>query len=548
MQILKSAFFYFLNIKTQISNFFRIVYYSSKYYHSSIESKKPKQFFFFPNSFLLSSFTNYKDFSLKISSVDPYNFWVKQNTKEEEHNLHGFLWLNVLDRKNEAGVIRKIIEIWITKNKRYNSTTWEETLTSKRVISWILNADIILESSNHFFKEEFLKSIILQTNHLKKCLKFERDEQRLIEILTAISLTGLVFKEYNENLKIGLRGVKKIVDDYFDSDGFPLSRNPYNLLKFLKHFILIKECTKEAQEIIPEFIENILDKNLDCLKTIITPDQKLPLFNGTNEIHLEEFFNYLSRLNIKPKKLKKDVGFLKILKHKKDVIYFDFGPPPPRRFSQYYQSGPLSFEYFYDGEKIITNSGFGKNLNSKNKLYSRLTSAQSTICMNETSVVKFQKKKFVSDDTNFIIDEKFKVMNQNFFDNEEELKIEASHNAYLKKYNCWVKREIILNKKTDSLNGVDEIKRENHLNKVSYAIRFHLYPGINVVKTIGGESALIQINKNKSLIFLAKGQELNIEKSVFFGRNKMLNSFCINIMSTLETNYKKIYWEIKKNI
>ena len=169
MQILKSVFFYFLNIKTQISNFLRTIYYSSKYYHSSIESKKPKQFFFFPNSFLLSSFTNYKDFSLKISSVDPYNFWVKQNTKKEEENLHGFLWLNVLDRKNEAGVIRKIIEIWIAKNKRYNSTTWEETLTSKRIISWILNADIILESSNHFFKEEFLKSIILQVNHLKKC-------------------------------------------------------------------------------------------------------------------------------------------------------------------------------------------------------------------------------------------------------------------------------------------------------------------------------------------------------------------------------------------
>ena len=103
---------------------------------------------------------------------------------------------------------------------------------------------------------------------------------------------------------------------------------------------------------------------------------------------MEEFFNYLSRLNIKPKKFKKDVGFLKILKHKKDIIYFDFGPPPPSRFSQYYQSGPLSFEYFYDGEKIITNSGFGKDLNSKNKLYSRLTSAQSTICINETSVVK----------------------------------------------------------------------------------------------------------------------------------------------------------------
>lgn len=548
MQILKSAFSNFLNIKFQITSFLRTIYYSSKYYHSSIESKKPKQFFFFPNSFLLSSFTNYKDFSVKMSDIDPYSFWVKQKTKEEENNLHSFLWLNVLDRKNEAVIIRKIIELWIEKNKRFNNLTWENTLTSKRIISWILNADIILESSNHVFKEEFLNSIIIQVNHLKKCSKFENDESKLIELFSAILISGLVFKEYNENFQFGLKGIKKIIEDYFDGDGFPITRNPYYLLKFLKHFILIKECTKEAQEIIPEYLENILDKNLNCLKTIITPDHKFPLFNGATEINLEEFLNYLSKLNIKSKQIKKDIGSLKILKHKKDIIYFDLGSPPPKRYSQFYQSGPLSFEYYYDGEKIITNSGFGRDLTSKNRLYSRLTSAQSTICMSETSVVRFEKRKLIGENNNFLVDEKFKINEENFVDNEEEQKITASHNAYLKKYDCKVKREIILNKKTNNLIGTDEIKREKYLNKIDYAIRFHIYPGINVVKTISGESALIQINKNKSLIFSAKGQELNIEKSVFFGRNKILNSLCINIASSLETKNKKIYWEIKKNI
>ena len=32
-------------------------------------------------------------------------------------------------------------------------------------------------------------------------------------------------------------------------------------------------------------------------------------------------------------------------------------------------------------------------------------------------------------------------------------------------------------------------------------IRFHLYPGISAIKTIGGDSILIQIKKNKSLVF-----------------------------------------------
>ena len=36
---------------------------------------------------------------------------------------------------------------------------------------------------------------------------------------------------------------------------------------------------------------------------------------------------------------------------------------------------------------------------------------------------------------------------------------------------------------------------------INYSFRFHLYPGLTAVKTMGGDSVLIQISKNKSLIF-----------------------------------------------
>ena len=47
------------------------------------------------------------------------------------------------------------------------------------------------------------------------------------------------------------------------------------------------------------------------------------------------------------------------------MIYLDVGGPPNKSFSKNYQSGPLSFEYFLDGMKIITNCGFGNNISSK---------------------------------------------------------------------------------------------------------------------------------------------------------------------------------------
>ena len=53
-------------------------------------------------------------------------------------------------------------------------------------------------------------------------------------------------------------------------------------------------------------------------------------------------------------------------------------------------AGPLSFEYYLDGMKIITNCGFGSNISSKAELISRFTASQSTLTINDTSITKFE--------------------------------------------------------------------------------------------------------------------------------------------------------------
>ena len=50
-----------------------------------------------------------------------------------------------------------------------------------------------------------------------------------LEILTALILSGIVFKEYEDNFKIGIKELEKFVKSYFDNDGFPLSRNTNDL-------------------------------------------------------------------------------------------------------------------------------------------------------------------------------------------------------------------------------------------------------------------------------------------------------------------------------
>ena len=121
------------------------------------------------------------------------------------------------------------------RNSKYKKKNWESSTLSSRIVSWILNIDIILDNATFDFKRNFLNSIISQANHLKKNIKFEKDYLIKIEIFTALILSGLVFKEYEDNYKLGIKELENNIKDFFDSDGFPLSRNPNDLIFSAKY-------------------------------------------------------------------------------------------------------------------------------------------------------------------------------------------------------------------------------------------------------------------------------------------------------------------------
>ncbi|MDC0472784.1 heparinase II/III family protein [Pelagibacteraceae bacterium] len=545
---LKGAYFYFLAKKINLIKIFKKFYFRTNFYKKTLISTTPENIYFYPNPFLLSSLINHKNFTFNVLDIDVDMFWSNQNSKKEERDLHNFLWLNLINRKNNALVIQKIITVWIYKNSKYKNIIWESSVLSRRIISWILNADIILNKTDNVFKNDFFQSVIIQTNHLKKNIKFENDYSKKIEAICAILLSGLVFKEYEENFNIGIKELKKLIENFFDKDGFPLNRNPSDLIKFSKYFILIKECIKDAQQFVPDFLDEIIEKNLSCIKSIITPSNQIPLFNGSTEVNIEKYLVYLDGLNYKLGKQVYEIGSLKILKNKKNYIFFDAGSPPKKGFSSHYQSGPLSFEYYFEGDKIITNCGFGSNISKKAILLSRLTSAQSTLTLNDCSVVKFERNKTVNSAFGNSIKNSFNVFEVDFLENENEIKTSATHDAYRKDFGVTCKRTIRMNKKDNCIYGCEELIQKREINSLFFNIRFHLNPDVTAVQTIGGKSVLIQARKKKSLIFTAAEQNLTLEKSIFLGGNKIINNLCITISGNLHSSEKKIYWELKKNI
>ncbi len=541
---LKGAYFYIVAIQITFIKFLKKIYFSTNFYNNSLNSRLPVQVYFSPNPFLLSIISPFKKETFKINEINPNDFWLeKKNIKLKEQ--HNFLWLNLIDRKMDGKNIQKIIYLWMLKYSKFKRKIWESSTLSSRIISWILNIDIIINNGTFEFKKNFFQNIIAQCNHLKNNISFEKDYLKRTEILTALILSGLVFKEYEDNFKNSMKDLEKLVKSYFDEDGFPLTRNPNDLIFLTKHLLLCNECIKDAQQYVPEFLESILNKNLSCINFIKTPENKIPLFNGGSESDLNPIERYFKDFKLRKKNI---TGGIFRAKSKNQVFYFDVGGPPGKKFSKNYQSGPLSFEYFIDGTKIITNCGFGNNISNKAELISRLTASQSTLTINDTAITKFERNKLVNRIFGNSIKNTFKTTELNIRDDEKFTGCSIVHNGYERDFNCLHKREIYLDKENNMLSGIDHILKKSDGKPINYVFRFHLDPGLTAVKTISGNSALIQISKNKSLIFTIKDEKLEIEKSIFLGKKKILDNTCITITGNLVNKNKSFNWEIKKKI
>ena len=191
---LKNVYLYFLSIKKIVLKSLKEFFFLTTFYNKSLNSQTPLRLFFQPNPYLLSPLFNHESFIFKISKESVYNFWNKSLSVSEKNSIHNFLWLNLIDRKNEKEIIQKIIKDWIDKFNNYKKDVWSENIIPKRVIAWLSNSDIILNNTKKDFERKFLNCLIRQVNFIKKNLNTNTYQTNKISSISAIILSGLVFK------------------------------------------------------------------------------------------------------------------------------------------------------------------------------------------------------------------------------------------------------------------------------------------------------------------------------------------------------------------
>ena len=549
MQKLKSIKLYFFSILKLFFLSFRNYYFSTNFYNKKLITFFPERIFYNPSTHLSASLTTVSSNFYKINYNSPELLWkTKIKNKQEFENLHSFLWLSKLDRKNNKTITKDIIKSWINNFFDYDANTWDMEITAKRIISWVSNTDLTLEDSDKVYKENFFLCLVKQSNFLLKNINNLFYDSSKIICSSAIILSGIIFKENNLNYKIGIKELEKIVKNYFDENGFPKSRNPEEVFVSIKYLIIIREWCREAQKPIPDFLNEIIQKCGNCYTVLSCSNKQFPLFNGATEINIKDYDIFLKNLKYKFIKKNYEIGDLIKIKKNKFELFMDCGNPPQSSFSKNYQAGCLSFELISNKQKIICNSGYAKYSSPKLNSLSRSTAAHSSLYINDTSSCIFQKNKFINKIYGNSLIEKHRVIKKNYTEDNNFFSIIASHNGYEKRFGYIHTRSMKISKKEDKIFGNDELKKtKNYSKPLNYFIRFHIYPETKIVKTKAGNSILISLSNGEGWLLQCKTNNLTIEKNIFLGnKNKIINNESVSISGSINNEIISINWEIEK--
>ena len=240
----------FLYILKQI----RKIYLNSGIYNTKISKVFDGGFEYIPHLNTFDCIVKVKDRRNRIEDYNIEKIWENNSLSEKDFKkLHSFFWLFTIDLKSSKKITRSVISSWSNFNQNYSFKSWELDTLSKRIIAWIANSNSFYHEGDENFKINFTRILKKQLNHLINEIENTEFVNNKMIGCSAIIIGGLCFKHQFHYLNIGLQLLKKIINTIFDNDGFPKSRNPRQVIFYLKYFVFIRELLRDSNTDIPEY-------------------------------------------------------------------------------------------------------------------------------------------------------------------------------------------------------------------------------------------------------------------------------------------------------
>jgi uncharacterized heparinase superfamily protein len=337
-------------------------------------------------------------------------------------------------------------------------------------------------------------------------------------VAAASAGAALAGKAGDKLLHRAMPRLKRALNRTVLADGCHASRSPEAGLELLLDLLALDDGLIQCGRETPAEIGRALDRLTQALRTLTMGDGRLASFHGGEASGADRVA--VARAHDEgapttPSELPR--GRYQRLQGRQLMAVIDAGAPAHGPWAQTACAQPLAFEVVCGRDRLVVISGW--SVRQPDRQGFRLTPAGSTVTLGETSVLEPLQGRLARALGPRLEGPVYRVESRRR-ETEQAVWVELAHDGWVSRYGLVHERRFWLDVTTDELRGEDRLTPQPGVRvralAAPYAVRFHLFPGLQVSLARDRRSVLLRGPSGRGWWLRNDAAEVSIEPSVFF--------------------------------
>ncbi|APX91054.1 heparinase [Brevirhabdus pacifica] len=457
-----------------------------------------------------------------------------------EQELHGFGWLDDLAAVGDAAARRKAqmwLNDWVRRYGRGRGPAWTPDLTGRRMIRWINHAIFLLHSQSREASAAYFSSLGHQSVFLSRRWKSASPGLPRFEALTGLLYAGLSLQGMDRHVRPAMRAIAAECREQIDAEGGIPTRNPEELLEVFTMLTWSAAGLSEAGQMAARDHVLAIERIAPTLRALRHADGGLARFHGGGRGVTGRLDHALAASGVKiAANAGLSMGYARISAARTSVIV-DAAPPPAPAVSYNAHASTLAFELTSGRRPVIVSCGSGLSFGGRWRQAGRATPLHSTLSIDGFSSSRLGARRLIRGIERELLLDAPTDVRARMTRGDEGHALMLAHNGYGRTHGLSHVRRLELSVDGRTLEGEDTLGAMNdadrrrfdlHLNrngldKVGFAIRFHIHPDAEAELDLGGRAISIALRSGEVWVFrqTGDGARLGLEGSVYLERGRL---------------------------
>ena len=465
-----------------------------------------------------------------------------------------FDWLNDLRAAGAPGAQAQAVDLtrrWIAENRRYHDLAWRSDVLAARLRNLLLNGFYLTAGTgtgdvDPGFRAALMTSLYRQAVHLGRALPDGLYGAELLKAIVALMLAGLMLPKGERLLVQGRRMFSRELARQMLPDGGHVERSPQAMLELLMQLIDLRDVFTAARRPLPDSLQLTIESLASVVLMLSHGDGQLGGFNDTAELDPRRIEAAVRRAGGRLRSLNQlPVSGFQRMECARTLVLVDCGAPPRHGLDARAHAGTLAFELSHDGERMIVSCG-AHPWSKEWQQVQRTTAAHSTVIVdNVNSSMLLPPRKALGGGVRMGgIALKPDIVTSRREETNGQIWLDLSHNGYEEGFGLIHRRRLYL-----SANGEDFMGEDHLVGKGgnSFALRFHLHPGVQASITQNGQAAILKLPKGSFWRMRVQGGEVALAESASIGAGgRVRRTQQLVVIGAIESDRTEVKWLIQR--